>query len=706
MSEPTANSKRRAWQSESEHAGGQDGSAAEARKRRAFLQTMGQQLREFGASGTSPQDHARFAFGTSPSDRPTTRGAPSTTAPVQHVETPVEVDAAPGEDDQLPAGAAKSAAKWLWDANEVHPVNSGRAEPSFTFEDLLDWSQSYFDHWHPAFPFVHAPSLLDHFRQTASRGPVSSTLSPSDAFQNVILRSVMSISIADRRQMKIHARVLPSTLVFHSFNDAINSTMAVLTEESSILSLQALVSVQLFLLTMHRYNAASRLEGLAVRIAFQLDLHRCPLHTHPKADKETELCKRLFWSIFCIDRYICIRLGNPLGMRSDDVDVCYPHTERHGDTSINREDEDTGRDDRLDLLEFLAQHASIRGSIMENRSRSAIKGNRDDVDNAMQTEAEHAKWWNTVDEYLSNDEQTQNITKIHQVTLIVLRFESILALHRSLLAASRKDAAYNSALQRCITASRSVINTLHKALKGFGAFDGSPGVHGYESTPLLWPSFTWAVWMSTFVIISAATEEQVHRGVALRLAEKSIKVLRHLALRGTSWPEACIVAIENLSARLNGVSTRSSSIGPRNSSTATLSINGLQRAQNTSREDSTVRGHPHYQAFSQAASQYRAPGPSMQPFTSVPYQDPNTSTIHFTEFVPMNNRNFDASTHGLDFQNHASLASAHLGGAGNFLGLAQQSSDIPRPGDDIMQLFSGEDIASWNGGNLGFGSLG
>lgn len=116
--------------------------------------------------------------------------------------------------------------------------------------------------------------------------------------------------------------------------------MTVLTEESSILSLQALVSVQLFLLTMHRYNAASRLEGLAVRIAFQLDLHRCPLQTQQKPDKEAELCKRLFWSIFCIDRYICIRLGNPLGMRSDDVNVCYPHAERHGESGS--EDEDAG----------------------------------------------------------------------------------------------------------------------------------------------------------------------------------------------------------------------------------------------------------------------------------------------------------------------------------------------------------------------------
>lgn len=340
MSESTANSKRRARHGESENTS--DSTVVEARKRRAFLQTMGQQLREFGAQGTSPEDQARHTFGTSPLDRPRTRAGDTPLAPAPHVDTS-ENDAAPGEDDQLPAGAAKSASKWLWNANEVQPIAGGRNSTSFTFEDLLDWSQSYFDHWHPAFPFVHAPSLLDCFRQISSDNPVASRMTPSNVFQNVILRSIMSISIADRRQTKVPTKPLLPELVFHSFNDAINSTMPVLTEESSVLSLQALVSVQLFLLTMHRYNAASRLEGLAVRIAFQLDLHRCPLRKQPKATKETELRKRLFWSIFCIDRYICIRLGNPLGMRSEDVDVCYPHNEHHGDSS-NSEPQDEGND--------------------------------------------------------------------------------------------------------------------------------------------------------------------------------------------------------------------------------------------------------------------------------------------------------------------------------------------------------------------------
>jgi len=153
---------------------------------------------------------------------------------------------------------------------------------------------------------------------------------------------------------------------------------------------------------------------------------------------------------------------------------------------------------------------------MELRNSSTLEGTSNDDNQAMDIDAEHNRWWNTVDEYLSDAGQSQTITKAHQVTLIVLRFESILALHRSILATSKNNSAYNAALQRCISASRSIINTLHSALHGVGAFDGSPGQNGYETTPLLWPSFTWAVWMSTFVVIFAATEDQICRNVAVR----------------------------------------------------------------------------------------------------------------------------------------------------------------------------------------------
>ncbi|KAH7066660.1 fungal-specific transcription factor domain-containing protein [Paraphoma chrysanthemicola] len=702
MSETNATPNKRRAASDADAAAASASDIAGARKRRAFLQTMGQQLREFGVDGTSPQDHNRTTFGTSPASnaRPASHST-NLAAPNHNVDTP-ESDAAPGEDDQLPAGAAKSASKWLWSANEVLPVASSGRVPSLNFEDLLDWSQSYFDHWHPAFPYLHAPSLIDYMRHVSHNG--LQLVSSSNMFHHIIIRTIMSISVADRRQTSAanaSNKALPSFLVFHSFNDAISSVQLVLTEESSILSLQALVSVQLFLITMHRYNAASRLEGLAVRMAFQLGLHRCPHKASPAPDAEAGLRKRLFWSVYCIDRYICIRLGTPLGVRSDEMNVCFPHGERHDP----REVEVSEQDDRLSFLEFLARHASIRGTIMETRTKSALRDDYNDTDQVMEVEAEHTKWWNTVDEYLSNDNGKENIIKAHQVTLLVLRFESVLALHRSVLATSKKNSTYNAALQRCISASRSIINTLHKALKGFGAFDGSPGSNGYESTPLLWPSFTWAVWMSVFIIVFAATEGQLARQVALRLSDRSIEILQHLGLRGTSWPEACIVAVQNLTARLREGNSRGATAGPGPGHGASADVSSSSASSAVAaRIGAPMRLHTRGLEY-QTSGRSTPRGQSVMPPGMLQSMSNNATMVAQSTASANALNTFNMSANNWHNSDMMPQVGAYLGGAGNFLGIAQQSSDNPLPNDEIMHLFNGEDMGFWFGENTGYGGF-
>jgi len=344
---------------------------------------------------------------------------------------------------------------------------------------------------------------------------------------------------------------------------------------------------------------------------------------------------------------------------------------------------------------------------MEVRDRSTIDIGPNGTDEVMTIEADHTKWWNVVDEYLSDDELTGNIIKAHQVMLIVLRFESVLALHRSVLATSIKNSAYNAALQRCISASRSIINTLHKALKGFGAFDGSPGQNGYESTPLLWPSFTWAVWMSTFIIVFAATEKQVSRDVALRLADRSIHVLKHLALRGTSWPEACIVAIQNLTSRLNGASSRSSTVPP---SRTTAPRVPESSAQSTSAQQ--FRQHSREASESRSADQQRLPlghgyfNTSAAHTTGPPLV--GSAHHHLSVHNPLarNVESFGPNSAAManpNLQDTPHFASLNMAGSGNFLGIAQQSSDVPMPSNDIIHLFNGEDMAFWLGGNFGMG---
>lgn len=248
------------------------------------------------------------------------RGAhPSTLA---QIETP-ESDHVPGEDDYLPSSAPNAPGRiWKDDETTFRPLSS------VTFQELVEWSGSYFANWHPFYPFLHAPSILEYLEKVPQLNEQVNDSEPT--FQMTILRSIMSISLADRRQSQaLDAAQYPAELVFQSYDDAVDCLQHVLTRPTTLQSLQAAISVQLFLVSMLRLNAASRLGGLIIRMALQLGLHRCPARFPSFSVGEKEHRQRIFWSLYAIDRFICQSMGLPLSLHDDDVDVCYPTAERH-----------------------------------------------------------------------------------------------------------------------------------------------------------------------------------------------------------------------------------------------------------------------------------------------------------------------------------------------------------------------------------------
>ena len=250
---------------------------------------------------------------------------PNLTARIQ-VQSP-ESDIVPGEDDHLPLPAPDT--RRLWKDNEV---TSGHVS-NLAFQDLVEWSGSYFANWHPAYPFLHAPAVLEFFEKISRDGLLSQ--GSLEGFDMILLRSITSISLADRRQDR--ASIVPpppAILVFQSYDSAVDSLQSALSRPVSIQSLQAAISVQLFLVSMLRLNAASRLGGLIIRMALQLGLHRCPSRFPSFSSSEKELRQRVFWSLYCIDRSICQSMGLPLSLRDDDIDVCYPSEERHQAPSV------------------------------------------------------------------------------------------------------------------------------------------------------------------------------------------------------------------------------------------------------------------------------------------------------------------------------------------------------------------------------------
>ncbi|KAI9374095.1 fungal-specific transcription factor domain-containing protein [Aspergillus egyptiacus] len=437
----------------------------------------------------------------------------------------------PGEDDQLHHQSHQYRPDlWL-----PHELDLPATSTSFTFEALVRLTRPYFENWHPVFPFLSGPAFLVTLEDLGQNG--FSNLSTADG---VLVRSIVSVSLLDRRQASFPEPQgsVPPALVFRSVHQAMESLHALFCGPPTMPILQAAFGVQLFLTSLLRLNAASRVGGIIIRTAFHLGLHRCPGRFSCFTPQEKAIRCRLFWSIYCLERYLSQSLGIPLGIRDDDIDVCYPNAEMHGPADD---------DHRLRLLGHLARFARVRGRIIELRNKSIL--HRANTVDATQVNGELTHWWNEVYdevypiEHDDDDDATSPtaIVPFHRVLLIVLRHEAIISMNRPLLAAEASSPEYRTALQICIESSRSLLTALRQYLSNSQE----------SSVPLIWPSLTWAVWMSSLILIYAAWQGEFPASSASRYAKSALSVLQNLSRRGNTWPQTCIEAIRDLDSALS-----------------------------------------------------------------------------------------------------------------------------------------------------------
>ncbi|KGO41509.1 Transcription factor, fungi [Penicillium expansum] len=436
----------------------------------------------------------------------------------------------PGEDDRLQqnSGSIQSSDE-LWEKEELNYAPN----ISIAFNDLIKWTRSYFENWHPIFPCLHAPTALKTIETVSQKGTES-----VNQLELMIIRSIVSISLGDYRQRTSSGSKLnpvPSVLVFRSIQHVMQDVQSLLEEPTSLPLLQAAFTAQLALASLLRLNAASRVGGVITRTAFHLGLHRCPRRFSCFSSEEADIRCRLFWSIYSLERYLSQALGIPLSIRDDDIDVCYPDAERHS-SAVKFPD-----DPRLRLLCHLAKFARIRGLIVELRNKSILHSHASQVEAAHVT-GELAQWWNEVyDDVNPIDEPTESgvdqepiLQPYHRLLLIILRHEAIISLNRPLLASEKPSVDYKNALQTCIGSSRSILAALRKHMSS------------EPKSPLSWPCFTWSTWMACLILMYAAWEEEFPTPTALKYARMGIAILENLSLRGSSWPETCIEAIKGM----------------------------------------------------------------------------------------------------------------------------------------------------------------
>ncbi|CAK1360864.1 unnamed protein product [Cercospora beticola] len=128
-------------------------------------------------------------------------------------------------------------------------------------------------------------------------------------------------------------------------------------EHPSIEQIQVLLLLSFYANCIGRLQSAHVYCGIALRSSISLGLHRSRSTTTGLSRKDQEHRRRIWWTLYLFDRLISSKLGFPLGIRDEDIDVEMPSSE-----SLTSEDQQEFHDPK-----HLCAHVKlsrITGSIL------------------------------------------------------------------------------------------------------------------------------------------------------------------------------------------------------------------------------------------------------------------------------------------------------------------------------------------------------
>ncbi|KEF51700.1 uncharacterized protein A1O9_12335 [Exophiala aquamarina CBS 119918] len=438
----------------------------------------------------------------------------------------------------------------------------------------------YLRNWHPLFPFLHGPSLLEMILDLYEPHE-SSTARPSSSLQRricqaVICQCVFSIAALDWReqQLPFESRIESPTQLL--------SLLGFLASNHDLQSLQALLAAQLYLLSTMSLRGASTIGGTLTRVIYLAGLHRCPCRYVQIPAEECNLRKRIFWTAYILDRYLSQALGHPLSIQDSEVDVCIPGLGEFHKRVYARQDHRSNSTSGDDVLEHLPHthtdnhqaiegQESVYGSAADDESRknepgspkahenhgqaSEILGhyvlycrltgqalqlfhkslqnrtiNRESI---MEMQSSVHSWWNELprrlqDEY--NGGQLE-ITSIFTFFFVPIYNQLILLINRPFLSLSPHSLEFRTSLNNCIAAARQIITTSKH--------------QSQWNLQVSWPGMLSMKWMAGLVLSFACTLKLYPFSKAQQEIEDCVQEL--LAMDKT-WNNArhCAAALKSL----------------------------------------------------------------------------------------------------------------------------------------------------------------
>ncbi|KAH7123293.1 fungal-specific transcription factor domain-containing protein [Dactylonectria estremocensis] len=170
----------------------------------------------------------------------------------------------------------------------------------------------FFSRRWPQFPVLHKPTFMERHYIPFSKGDACDALS---SFQ---VNMVLAIGASEQGRSRSPAQPL-----HHRFFEAAVRDLASVLGSSDLDCIQCLLLLCIFGSNEPQLVNLWYTVGLALRLAVGIDLHRHET-VAKKALLDAEMCKRLFWSVYTMDRSICIAMGRPLGIQDADITMPLP----------------------------------------------------------------------------------------------------------------------------------------------------------------------------------------------------------------------------------------------------------------------------------------------------------------------------------------------------------------------------------------------
>ncbi|KAJ5920302.1 hypothetical protein N7516_011160 [Penicillium verrucosum] len=443
--------------------------------------------------------------------------------------------------------AVESPTEWTYDPSLT--ASLGNLPPPDVAKGLM---MMYFKVWHPLFPFLHGPTFLQGMEKVYSSTNQSQyTQEPYIDHRSTCWTTIFQC-VFNLGSLLAPELELPPESKIQSPN-SFNSLLGTLSSRHDIVSLQALLAIQVYLVATMSLRQASTVGGCILRSMLHAGLHRCPFRYKQLSTHDRQLRKRVFWCAYAIDRYLSQALGLPLGIQDSDIDVCLPAArEMHspqGQTTQSANDisasqhgnkEDHGKEG---VLASYVDSGTLTGRALELFHKSIlVRSVRRSSVLFLVTDVH--KWWNRLPAGLQKkpggfEQRVESAIADSAFDFApfftVLYQHLILIIHRPSLSLDPSTAEFCSGLQTCIGAARAILSALRLQVDSHQA--------------LFWPGFLSAAWMSGLVLALACQLNQYVLTKGLQEIEEFSGFLR---LMSTQWETAkhCHMSLSVLAAKI------------------------------------------------------------------------------------------------------------------------------------------------------------